>query len=301
MVQVTELGYFGVGVSDLEAWKRFAREILALEVVDEGETDRCHLRSGLLASPHRSARRWQRRSRLSRLPRRGPRGIRRDAEAARERGHRRARRFARRGRGATRARGDEARGSRRQPDRNLSRTARSLQQAVSSGPRDARQVRDRQRRRRALHHPPARFGGRRALLSGARDARRRRIQVRIRCEGAAAALHALRHTRSLGGLGPRRFRQAPQSHHARGGQPRRRRAHARSRAQGEDSGQHAAREALERPHVLVLLPQPVGLSDRVRVRARATRRINPSTTTPTSMATRPKPVGSEPSHQGEFR
>jgi 2,3-dihydroxybiphenyl 1,2-dioxygenase len=45
MVQVTELGYFGVGVSDLEAWKTFARKILALEVVDEGETDRCYLRS----------------------------------------------------------------------------------------------------------------------------------------------------------------------------------------------------------------------------------------------------------------
>ena len=44
MVQVTELGYFGVGVSDIEAWKKFAREILALEVVDEGEADRCYLR-----------------------------------------------------------------------------------------------------------------------------------------------------------------------------------------------------------------------------------------------------------------
>lgn len=44
MVQVTELGYFGVGVSDLEAWKKFAREILALEVVEEGEADRCYLR-----------------------------------------------------------------------------------------------------------------------------------------------------------------------------------------------------------------------------------------------------------------
>ena len=41
---VTELGYMGLGVSDLDAWKKFAREILALEVVDEGEKDRCYLR-----------------------------------------------------------------------------------------------------------------------------------------------------------------------------------------------------------------------------------------------------------------
>jgi 2,3-dihydroxyethylbenzene 1,2-dioxygenase len=44
MVQVTELGYFGVGVSDLEAWKEFAREILALEVATEDGADRCYLR-----------------------------------------------------------------------------------------------------------------------------------------------------------------------------------------------------------------------------------------------------------------
>jgi 2,3-dihydroxyethylbenzene 1,2-dioxygenase len=41
---VTELGYMGLGVSDLEAWKTFAREIVGLEVVDEGESDRCYLR-----------------------------------------------------------------------------------------------------------------------------------------------------------------------------------------------------------------------------------------------------------------
>jgi len=41
---VTELGYMGLGVADLEAWKAFARDILALEVVDEGEKDRCYLR-----------------------------------------------------------------------------------------------------------------------------------------------------------------------------------------------------------------------------------------------------------------
>ncbi len=36
MVQVTELGYFGIGVSDLAAWKAFARDVLALEVREEG-------------------------------------------------------------------------------------------------------------------------------------------------------------------------------------------------------------------------------------------------------------------------
>src|SRR5882672_5489665 len=41
---VTELGYMGLSVSDLDAWKTFAREILALEVVDENEGDRCYLR-----------------------------------------------------------------------------------------------------------------------------------------------------------------------------------------------------------------------------------------------------------------
>lgn len=44
MVQVTELGYMGLAVSDLGAWQQFARDILALEVADEGEGDRCYLR-----------------------------------------------------------------------------------------------------------------------------------------------------------------------------------------------------------------------------------------------------------------
>jgi 2,3-dihydroxybiphenyl 1,2-dioxygenase len=43
-MSVTELGYMGLHVADLEAWKTFAREILALEVVDENEGDRCYLR-----------------------------------------------------------------------------------------------------------------------------------------------------------------------------------------------------------------------------------------------------------------
>ncbi|MGO9604751.1 MAG: VOC family protein [Candidatus Binataceae bacterium] len=44
MSQVTELGYMGFGVKDLDAWKQFAAEIVGLEVVDDGEGDRCYLR-----------------------------------------------------------------------------------------------------------------------------------------------------------------------------------------------------------------------------------------------------------------
>src|SRR5438105_13339353 len=44
MVQVTELGYMGLGVKDLEAWKNFATALVGLELAEEGERDRCHLR-----------------------------------------------------------------------------------------------------------------------------------------------------------------------------------------------------------------------------------------------------------------
>jgi len=44
MVQVTELGYMGLGVESLAAWKDYAAKILGLEVVDEGETGRCYFR-----------------------------------------------------------------------------------------------------------------------------------------------------------------------------------------------------------------------------------------------------------------
>jgi 2,3-dihydroxybiphenyl 1,2-dioxygenase len=45
MVQVTELGYMGIGVRELEAWRAFARDILGLEVREEaGEPDRLYLR-----------------------------------------------------------------------------------------------------------------------------------------------------------------------------------------------------------------------------------------------------------------
>jgi 2,3-dihydroxybiphenyl 1,2-dioxygenase len=44
MVQVTELGYMGIGVKDIGAWKEFATAVVGLELVDEGERDRCYLR-----------------------------------------------------------------------------------------------------------------------------------------------------------------------------------------------------------------------------------------------------------------
>ena len=44
MVQVTELGYMGVGVKALDEWKDFATRIVGMELGDE-ERDRCHLRT----------------------------------------------------------------------------------------------------------------------------------------------------------------------------------------------------------------------------------------------------------------
>jgi 2,3-dihydroxybiphenyl 1,2-dioxygenase len=44
MIGVTELGYVGLGVKDLAAWKRFACEIVGLEACDEGEAGRAYLR-----------------------------------------------------------------------------------------------------------------------------------------------------------------------------------------------------------------------------------------------------------------
>ena len=43
MVQVTELGYIGIGVAKLDEWKHFAAAIMGLEVAD-GDDDRCYLR-----------------------------------------------------------------------------------------------------------------------------------------------------------------------------------------------------------------------------------------------------------------
>src|SRR5580704_1297906 len=44
MSAVTELGYIAIGVKDLAAWRRFAAEIVGLEVADEGDPGRCYLR-----------------------------------------------------------------------------------------------------------------------------------------------------------------------------------------------------------------------------------------------------------------
>ena len=45
MSEVTELGYLRIGVSDLAAWKKFATEIIGLQVRDETETGRLYFRS----------------------------------------------------------------------------------------------------------------------------------------------------------------------------------------------------------------------------------------------------------------
>jgi hypothetical protein len=44
MVQVTELGYMGVGIKQLDEWKSFATQILGMQLADDGERDRCYLR-----------------------------------------------------------------------------------------------------------------------------------------------------------------------------------------------------------------------------------------------------------------
>ena len=42
--QVTELGYIGIEVSNVDEWKNFATRILGMELADDGEPDRCYLR-----------------------------------------------------------------------------------------------------------------------------------------------------------------------------------------------------------------------------------------------------------------
>jgi len=44
MSHVTELGYLGLSVSDLAAWREYAGEIIGMEIVDEGDSDRIYLR-----------------------------------------------------------------------------------------------------------------------------------------------------------------------------------------------------------------------------------------------------------------
>ncbi|MGH7001668.1 MAG: VOC family protein [Stellaceae bacterium] len=45
MVQVTELGYMGIGVKKLDEWKHFATQVIGMELTDDGEGDRCYLRT----------------------------------------------------------------------------------------------------------------------------------------------------------------------------------------------------------------------------------------------------------------
>lgn len=47
MAKVTELGYLGLAVRDLAAWKTFATEIVGLEAFDEGDPDTLFLRMDL--------------------------------------------------------------------------------------------------------------------------------------------------------------------------------------------------------------------------------------------------------------
>lgn len=47
MSTVTELGYLGIGVSDAEAWREYATQLVGLQIVDDGERDRFYLRMDL--------------------------------------------------------------------------------------------------------------------------------------------------------------------------------------------------------------------------------------------------------------
>jgi 2,3-dihydroxyethylbenzene 1,2-dioxygenase len=44
MVQVTELSYMGIGVTDPDAWKNFASRIIGMELTEDDKRDRCYLR-----------------------------------------------------------------------------------------------------------------------------------------------------------------------------------------------------------------------------------------------------------------
>lgn len=47
MSAVTELGYLGLSVSDLDAWRAYATEVAGMECFDDGEGDRLYLRMDL--------------------------------------------------------------------------------------------------------------------------------------------------------------------------------------------------------------------------------------------------------------
>ncbi|ALE55176.1 biphenyl-2,3-diol 1,2-dioxygenase [Burkholderia multivorans] len=43
-IGVTELGYIGIGVSDMDAWREYSANVMGLEVLEEGDKDRFYLR-----------------------------------------------------------------------------------------------------------------------------------------------------------------------------------------------------------------------------------------------------------------
>ena len=236
MVQVTELGYMGIGVKDLDAWKKFATEIVGLELVDEGERGSVLSAHGLLAPSPRPAS-TTRSDDLLYLGWRvaGGEEFAEMQQPARRRRHPLPRRLGRGGRRAARARDPQARGSRRPPDRDLPRPGGAVRQALPSGPPHARPLQDRRRRPRPLHPSPAGHEGRVPILQRARHARRRRIQGRDGTARAHADVHALQRARPLGRLRDRRAGAPDQPPHDRGRQPGRRRPHARPGPQAATS------------------------------------------------------------------
>jgi len=51
MSSVTELGYLGLSVTDLDAWRAYASQVAGMEIVDEGEGDRVYLRMDMWHHP----------------------------------------------------------------------------------------------------------------------------------------------------------------------------------------------------------------------------------------------------------
>ena len=221
MIQVTELGYMGIGVKDLDAWKNFATNIVGFELADEGESDRCYLRMDYLH--HRIVMHADGSDDLSYL---GFRVAGADEFAQMQRQLSEA--------GIKFRVGSEDEAEERRvlevlklddPDGNpveiFHGPAYSIQQAVPSRPRDARAFQNRQRRTRPLHHARARRERRAAILCATRNARRRRVQVRRAANIASGWSSCIATTAITPSPSEFRRRSPAQPHHARSGQPRR--------------------------------------------------------------------------------
>src|SRR5579885_2790849 len=210
MVQVTELGYIGFGVKDLDAWKKFAANILALQVVDEGERDRCYLRMDY----------WHHRIVLHSDPSddlmylgfrvAGAEEFREMQSQLNEAGI------------AFRV-GSEAEAAERRvleimkledPDGNPVEIFHGPYVQFSRPFHPGRGMHG------PLHRAREGPGSRLPLLSRARNARRSRVQDPVRKADRYADLHALQRTRSHRRLRPGRPRQALQPSDDRSGQPR---------------------------------------------------------------------------------